>query len=327
MPNIKDVASLAGVSVTTVSRIMNNRGYISEETKNKVYDAMEQLNYHPNEIAKSLYTKKSNLIGLILPDISTPFYAEETKYIEEYLYMNGYKLMLCNASNNCIREKEYISMLQRNQVDGIIIGSHTLKLEEYMKLKLPIVALDRYLGKNIPVISADHVQGGTLAANELIRVGCKNVLQFEGNSQVKTPSNERHSAFTDIMKKNNVNCSSVEFPVNFFSLENYSSLIKKALDDYPNIDGIFATDTVALAVIKELLLRNLTIPDDIKVIGYDGIALCSIASPTLTTIRQPIRELANSAVSTLLYLIDNNNNNIVPSNMKLPVVLSQGQTT
>lgn len=327
MPNIKDVASLAGVSVTTVSRIMNNRGYISEETKNKVYDAMEQLNYHPNEIAKSLYTKKSNLIGLILPDISTPFYAEETKYIEEYLYMNGYKLMLCNASNNCIREKEYISMLQRNQVDGIIIGSHTLKLEEYMKLKLPIVALDRYLGKNIPVISADHVQGGTLAANELIRVGCKNVLQFEGNSQVKTPSNERHSAFTDIMKKNNVNCSSVEFPVNFFSLENYSSLIKKALDDYPNIDGIFATDTVALAVIKELLLRNLTIPDDIKVIGYDGIALCSIASPTLTTIRQPIRELANSAVSTLLYLIDNNNNNIVPNNMKLPVVLSQGQTT
>ena len=84
MPNIKDVASLAGVSVTTVSRIMNNRGYISEETKNKVYDAMEQLNYHPNEIAKSLYTKKSNLIGLILPDISTPIYAEETKYIEEY---------------------------------------------------------------------------------------------------------------------------------------------------------------------------------------------------------------------------------------------------
>lgn len=156
MPNIKDVAKHAGVSVTTVSRTMNNRGYISEETKNKVYEAMEKLNYHPNEIAKSLYTKKSKLIGLILPDISTPFYAEETKYIEEYLYMNGYKLLLCNASNNCVREKEYISMLQRNQVDGIIIGSHTLKLEEYMKLKLPIVALDRYLGKDIPVVSADR---------------------------------------------------------------------------------------------------------------------------------------------------------------------------
>lgn len=326
MPNIKDVANQAGVSVTTVSRIMNNRGYISEETKNKVYKAMEELNYHPNEIAKSLYTKKSNLIGLILPDISTPFYAEETKYIEEYLYMNGYKLMLCNASNNCIREKEYIDMLQRNQVDGIIIGSHTLKLEEYMKLKLPIVALDRYLGKDIPVVSADHIQGGTLAANELIRAGCKNVLQFEENSQVKTPANERHSAFTDIMKKNNINCNSIEFPVNFFSFDNYPSFIRKALDSYPNIDGIFAGDTVAFAVIKELLSRNLSIPEDVKVIGYDGIAFCSIASPTLTTIKQPIREIANSAVSTLLYLI-NNNTTIVPSDIKLPVMLSQGQTT
>lgn len=326
MPNIKDVANQAGVSVTTVSRIMNNRGYISEETKNKVYKAMEKLNYHPNEIAKSLYTKKSNLIGLILPDISTPFYAEETKYIEEYLYMNGYKLMLCNASNNCIREKEYIDMLQRNQVDGIIIGSHTLKLEEYMKLKLPIVALDRYLGKDIPIVSADHVQGGTLAANELIRAGCKNVLQFEGNSQVKTPANERHSSFADIMKKNNINCNSIEFPVNFFSFDNYPSFIRKALDSYPNIDGIFAGDTVAFAVIKELLSRNLSIPDDVKVIGYDGIAFCSIASPTLTTIKQPIREIANSAVSTLLYLI-NNNTSIVPSDIKLPVMLSQGQTT
>lgn len=326
MPNIKDVANLAGVSVTTVSRIMNNRGYISEETKDKVYDAMEKLNYHPNEIAKTLYTKKSRLIGLILPDISTPFYAEETKYIEEALYMNGYKLLLCNASNNCIREKEYIDMLQRNQVDGIIIGSHTLKLEEYMKLKLPIVALDRYLGKDIPVVSADHVQGGTLAANELIRAGCKNILQFEGNNQVKTPSNERHSSFADVMKKNNIKCSSVEFPVNFFSLDNYSPLIKKALDNHPNIDGIFAIDTVAFAVIKELLSSNFNIPQDIKIVGYDGISFCSIASPTLTTIKQPIRDISNSAVSTLLYLI-NNNNTIIPDDIKLPVMLSQGQTT
>ena len=326
MPNIKDVANHAGVSVTTVSRIMNNRGYISEITRNKVYEAMEELNYHPNEIAKSLYTKKSNLIGLILPDISNPFYAEETKYIEESLYMNGYKLMLCNASNNCIREKEYINMLQRNQVDGIIIGSHTLRLEEYMKLKLPIVALDRYLGKDIPVVSADHVQGGSLAANELIRAGCKNVLQFKGNNQVATPSNERHSEFSKVMKENNISCTGIEFPVNFFSFDNYPPLIKEVLDSHPNIDGIFAGDTVAFAVIKELLSRNFTIPDDIKVVGYDGIALCSIASPTLTTIQQPIRELANSAVSTLLYLIDNHNT-IIPSDIKLPVMLSQGQTT
>jgi LacI family sucrose operon transcriptional repressor len=326
LSNIKDVAKYAGVSVTTVSRIMNNRGAISEMTRNKVYKAMEELNYHPNEIAKSLYTKKSNLIGLILPDISNPFYAEETKYIAESLYVNNYKIMLCTASNDCIREKEYINMLQRNQVDGIIIGSHTLRLEEYMKLKLPIVALDRYLGKNIPVVSADHVQGGSLAANELIRAGCKNVLQFKGSSKVATPSNERHSEFSKVMKENNINCTSIEFPVNFFSFDDYPPLIKKTLDSNPNIDGIFAGDTVAFAVIRELLSRNFKIPDDIKIVGYDGIALCNISYPPLTTIQQPIRELANAAVSTLLYLISNHNT-IIPSDIKLPVMLSQGKTT
>lgn len=326
MSNIKDVAKHAGVSVTTVSRIMNNRGAISEKTRNKVNKSMEELNYHPNEIAKSLYTKKSNLIGLILPDVSIPFYAEETKYIAESLYLNNYKLMLCTASNDSIREKEYINMLQRNQVDGIIIGSHTLRLEEYMKLELPIVALDRYLGKNIPVVSADHVQGGSLAANELILSGCKNVLQFKGNSKVATPSNERHSEFSKVMKENNISCTSVEFPVNFFSYDDYPPLIKEALNSHPNIDGIFAGDTVAFAVIKELLSRNFKIPEDIKIVGYDGIALCSIAYPTLTTIQQPIRELSNTAVSTLLYLI-NNHNTIIPSDIKLPVTLYKGQTT
>lgn len=326
MSNIKDVAKHADVSVTTVSRVMNNRGAISEMTRSKVYKAMEELNYHPNEIAKSLYTKKSNLIGLILPDISNPFYAEETKYIAESLYINNYKLMLCNASNDCIREKEYINMLQRNQVDGIIIGSHTLRLEEYMKLKLPIVALDRYLGKNIPVVSADHIQGGSLAAHELIRSGCKNVLQFEGSTKVKTPSNERHSEFAKVMKENNINCTSVELPVNFFSVDSYPPFIKKVLDSHPNIDGIFAGDTVAFAVINELLSRNFKIPDDIKVVGYDRTALCGIAYPKLTTIKQPIKEIANAAVSTLLELI-NNHNTIIPRDTKLPVTLYKGKTT
>ena len=131
MANIKDVAKEAGVSVTTVSRVMNDRGYISEKTRKKVYDAMEKIGYHPNELAKNFFRQKTNIIGLILPDISISFYAEETKYIEEYLYKNGYKLMLCNAYNSKEREKEYINMLQRNKVDGIIIGSHTLEIEDY----------------------------------------------------------------------------------------------------------------------------------------------------------------------------------------------------
>ena len=122
MANIKDVAKEAGVSVTTVSRVMNNRGYISEKTRKKVYDAMEKIWYHPNELAKNFFRQKTNIIGLILPDISISFYAEETKYIEEHLYKNGYKLMLCNAYNSKEREKERVKKERKRKRTGFYGG-------------------------------------------------------------------------------------------------------------------------------------------------------------------------------------------------------------
>lgn len=326
MTNIKDVAKKAGVSVTTVSRVMNNRGYISQSTKDKVLAAMEALNYQPNEVAKSLFKKKSNIIGLVLPDISTPFYAEETRYIEEELYKLGYKLMLCNAYNSSSREKEYINMLLRNQVDGIIIGSHTLKIEDYMNLNLPIIALDRYLGEGIPLVSSDHIQGGILAASELINSGCKNILHFCGSTKVPTPSNDRHKSFNQTLIEHNVKTSNVELPINFFSFSDYSSLIKEALNSHPNIDGVFAADTLALATIRELSNRNINVPNDVKIVGYDGLSICSITTPDLTTITQPIKELCKNAVKVLMEVI-NSNNTISEKNIILPVTLHKGQTT
>ena len=211
MANIKDVAKEAGVSVTTVSRVMNNRGYISEKTRKKVYDAIDKINYHPNELAKNLQQQKTNLIGLILPDISVNFYAEEAKYIEEELYNRGYKLMLCNAYNSSKRENEYINMLQRNKVDGIIIGSHTLEIEDYLKIDMPIVALDRYLGEDIPIVSADHIQGGILAANHLINCGCKNVVQFAGTSVLNSSANKRHISFEKVFQPFRQNFAIVKY--------------------------------------------------------------------------------------------------------------------
>lgn len=326
MTNIKDVAKEAGVSVTTVSRVMNNRGYISKATKDKVYDAMKALDYQPNEIAKSLYKKKSNIIGLVLPDISTPFYAEETRYIEEELYKLGYKLMLCNAYNSSSREKEYINMLLRNQVDGIIIGSHTLKIEDYMNISLPILALDRYLGEGIPIVSSDHVQGGRLAASELIKSGCQNILHFCGSTKVPTPSNDRHKSFNEILIKNNVKINNIELPINFFSFSDYPNIINEALNSYPNIDGVFAADTIALATIRELKNRNINIPNDVKVVGYDGLSICSLTTPDLTTIKQPIKDLSQNAVRVLINLI-NSGNSSIEKDIILPVSLHKGKTT
>jgi len=113
MPSLKDVAKRAGVSPTTVSRVLNNRGYISEETRRKVYKAMEELNYQPNEIARALFKKRSYFLGLIIPDISHPFFAEITKYIEYYAYLKGYKVLICNSYLDGHKEKEYIKMTKK----------------------------------------------------------------------------------------------------------------------------------------------------------------------------------------------------------------------
>src|SRR5690606_7773253 len=136
MPTIRDVAERAGVSVTTVSRVLNNRGYISEATRRKVYQAMKELDYQPNEVARSLFRKRSNIIGLIVPTVEHPFFGELTFQVETYAYSRGYKVLVCNSQLNAAKEQEYIGMLRRNQVDGIIMASHTLEVEEYRRLNL-----------------------------------------------------------------------------------------------------------------------------------------------------------------------------------------------
>lgn len=325
MPSIKDVARLAGVSVTTVSRVMNNRGYISEKTRNKVKNAMEELNYHPNEIAKSLFRQKSNIIGLILPDISVNFYSEVTKYIEEILYENGYKLMLCNAYNSKDREKEYINMLQANKVDGIIIGSHTLEIEDYLKVSLPIIALDRNLGDKIPIVCANHGEGGILAANHLIRCGCKNVVQFSGTKDLNSTTNKRHILFEKTMKENNININTIEMELNTFSNEKNEYYINYMFEHYKNVDGVFATDNLAILVIKEAYKRNIKIPEDMKIIGYDGTINSNLFIPKLTTIKQPIKEICVDAVDKLIKLI--NGEKILVHESNHLVELINGETT
>ena len=325
MTNIKDVANESGVSVTTVSRVMNNRGYISEKTRKKVYDAMEKLNYHPNELAQNLFRKKTNLIGLILPDISINFYGEETKYIEEYLYKNGYKLMLCNAYASKEREKEYINMLQRNQVDGIIIGSHTLEIEEYLKINSPIIALDRFLVNEIPIVAADHNQGGILVAEHLIKAGCSNVVQFVGSKNLKSYANKRHEVFEKIMKENNINVITIEMEVNTFSINENQHYINYMFNNYKNIDGVFATDNMAIQIIKEAQKRGIRIPEEFKVIGYDGTENSKLFIPKLTTIKQPIKEICMDAVDKLIKLI--NGEEIKNKESFHSVELIEGETT
>lgn len=305
MATIKDVAEKAGVTVTTVSRVLNNRGYISEKTRKKVYEAMKELNYQPNELARSLYRRKSYLIGLLIPSVSHPFFAELTNYIEYYAYQNDYKILLCNSLQDVEKEKGYIDMLKRHQVDGIIIGSHTLKTEQYLNVNLPIVAIDRYFSEKIPYVASDNYNGGVLATKLLLEKGCKKIAHISGPLILNTPANNRYKAFMDVVKEHNIENVVVETKLNVFDTDEYKKLIIKLFTDHPDIDGVFASsDLIAATIINAAREIGKEVPKDLKIVGYDDISIAKTIVPPLTTIRQPIEEMAKKTIEIILDQID-----------------------
>jgi LacI family sucrose operon transcriptional repressor len=288
---------------------------------------MEGLNYYPNQMAVNLFRQRSKQVGLIVPDASHSFYGLEIKYLEEKLYAAGYKSLLCNAGDSKEREKEYLVMLQSHKVDGIIIGSHTLHLEDYGKVNLPIVALDRYLGKNIPTVSADHEQGGRLAAEELVRAGCKKVAQIKGYSAVPTPSNERHLFFRKVMEEHRIECLDYELPLNTFRFMEYLDFVHDVFANDPDIDGLFAVDNIACAAYKIASALNIKVPENLKIVGYDGTEISLMCTKSLSTVVQPIKKIAQTTVDTLLSMISEETISWPDVHIKLPVTFIRRDTT
>ncbi|WP_010237933.1 LacI family DNA-binding transcriptional regulator [Clostridium arbusti] len=325
-PKIQDVAKLAGVSPTTVSRVLNNRGYISEKTRENVKKAMNDLNYFPNDIARSLFNKRTNLIGVILPTTSNPFFGELTFYLENICNSLGYKILLCNSLNSISKEEKYLEMLMRNQVDGIIVGTHNQGILEYHKQNLAVVAIDRNLSESIPVVGSDNYDGGKIATELLLSKGCKCIIHINGPAELETPTILRQKAYENIMEEHNRPVIVYEIP-NTFDRKNQREIAKKILDEYPKVDGIFASnDLFAASFITEAKNRGKNIPNDIKIIGYDGTETCQTLLPELTTIQQPIKLIAEASINILLREIEGQFSNI-PLKTCLPVKLLEGKTT
>lgn len=301
MATIHDVALKAGVSVTTVSRVLNNRGYISQKTRDKVYQCMDELNYRPNEIARSLLRKQSNVIGLIIPDVSHPFFGELASFIEYHAYQNGFKIMLCNSHMDPAKEREYVEMLKGNRVDGIIMGSHTLEVDEYMNLHSPIVTFDRQIGAHIPFISSDNYQGGVMAAELLISKGRRHLAHICGNLELQMLSNRRTTGFLDTLKAHGINPTMIhQTDLNVFSQQQYTKLVEELLVGHPEVDGLFFTsDLMAIHALKQIMHHGRKVPEDIAIVGYDNIRAAEYVVPAITTVRQPIESMAELAVQLI----------------------------
>lgn len=325
-PKISDVAKLAGVSPTTVSRVLNNRGYISEETRENVQKAMNELNYFPNDIARSLFNKRSNLIGIILPTTSNPFFGELTFHLENISASLGYKVLLCNSLNRIDKEEKYLEMLMRNQVDGIIVGTHNRGILNYHKQNLAVVAIDRNLSETIPIVSSDNYEGGKIATKLLIEKGCQTIIHINGQKELETPAMLRRNAYEDVMNNNRRTPITYEVP-DVFDRQSQQQVISKIFDDYPNVDGVFASnDLFAASFITEAKKRGLDVPGQVKVVGYDGTETTQILLPELTTIQQPIALIAKTAIELLVKEIEGDFSEI-PLETRLPVKLIEGTTT
>lgn len=304
---IKDVAKRANVGVGTVSRMLNNSGYVAEETRKKIEIAMEELNYTPNELARNLYHKRTGIIAVLVPNVSNPFFAEFVDYAEAELYNNGYKMMLCNTTKEHNAELEYLDMLNRHIVDGVITGVHSLDVEEYRKIHKPIVALDRYLGEDIPVVAVDHREGGRLAAETLIRNGCKKILHFRGSVAVESPYHERHIEFERIMRENKIETYTYDLEWNRFELEYYREAVEDVFEKNIDFDGVFAVDALAIECMNETIRRHRKVPRDVKFVAYDGTFLTDVVEPKMTAVVQPIEGLAKESVRLLCNLISGKN--------------------
>ncbi|MCL2279226.1 MAG: LacI family transcriptional regulator [Oscillospiraceae bacterium] len=292
-----DVAKQAGVSPTTVSRVLNNRGYISEETKTKVRDAMDTLNYFPNEVARSLFGNKTNLVGLLFPNVTNPFYGEMVSELESILSSQGYKALICNTFNNEKKEEEYLRMLLANQVDGIIVGSRNRPCDIYQSTNLPIVAIDRFVSEKIPIIRSDNYTGACLASEYLHEANCRNIVHVTGSTtQEMEKGDMRLRGYIDTMLK--LEREPQIFQVGFDEDDDYQRLkVDEFLNLNPDTDGVFAAGDTLAGIINTCAKRKSL---DIEIVGYDGTSTFLNLCGGISTIHQPINEMASIAVETLL---------------------------
>ncbi|MDQ0876541.1 LacI family transcriptional regulator [Paenibacillus sp. V4I3] len=322
MPSIKDVAVLAGVGVGTVSRVINNIGSVKPETKRKVKQAILELNYIPNEVARNFKMQKSKMVALLLPSIFHPFFSELASYIEDELDREGFKLMLCNSGGKPEKEYYYLDMLRQNKVAGII-GITYNNIENSVSTDIPMISIDRHFTKMITCVTSDNFSGGQIALRELIKAGSKKPAFLGGVSAVYSETMLRREGFIDEAKRQGIEYTVYEEPE---PIADDKSFFEGFFRKHKDVDGIFAiTDMLAAKYIEFAKGYEIRVPDDVKVIGYDGIQDHPYFHPILSTIRQPVEEMARTAVKLLLQKVEGR---IFDRQIyKLPVTYREGETT
>lgn len=303
---IKDVAKLAGVSISTVSRVINDSKPVSPEARRKVIDAIDKLEYKPNEIARSLVTKKSNLIGVLVDDIGSYYVAQTVRGIEEVGRMHNYDILLSSSYGNQKTEMKYIQLLMRKQIEGIVLLSEIVN-EEVIKYiesyKMPYVYLNRYFNiPELPTVSLDNKEASKMMTEYLMGLGHEKILYVTDNkNQELSVEKLKIAGYKEGLSADKR--PEFIYEINTKTVQGaYESGegIKKFIEEN-KITAIFCSqDELAIGLSNYLYDNGIRIPEDISLAGYGDIDMASIHRPKITTIREPYYDIGAVSISRVI---------------------------
>lgn len=320
-PTMKDVAKEAGVALGTVSKVVNGLP-VGEPYKIKVEEAIKKLNYQVNTYAQGLKAGRTYTVALLIPNTMDPFFASLVHHINTALSRQKYRMLLYCTDFSAELEQEYVNMAQLNKVDGIIGLTYNPNL--VVEEDTPFVAIDRSMGPRFPCVASDNFAGGQLAAEKFADLGCKNVAFLRIGSSLNSETNKRRSGFENGCLSRGLTCEMKILndgePYELFE-EFLAGHIKKGKLTF---DGIFCvTDRLAFRIMKSLRKLGQRVPEDVQVIGFDGIRFFGNEEPVCSTIVQPVREIAEMCVE----LLTRENLTSIPPLVCLPVDYVPGGTT
>jgi LacI family transcriptional regulator len=311
MTTIREVAKSAGVSYATVSHVINNTRFVSQDTRQRVLSAMAELDYRPNALARSLRQGISNTLGLVLPDSANPFFAEISRSIEDEAFKKGYSVFLCNTELDPQRELFYADVLSKRQVDGVIFiaaGDQTDSLDFLLRERMPVVMIDRDLPKvEVDAVLIDNQLGGFLATRHLVEMGHKHIACIAGPSSI-TPGGERITGYRRALEEAGLVYDAELVIRGDYHPQSGMEITQNLLRMSPRPTAIFAlNDLMALGALRAAAEAGYSVPGDLAVAGYDDLELARFTNPPLTTVAQPKKEVGVQALNLLVNRISGKN--------------------
>lgn len=312
MVTIYDVAKKAGVSPSTVSRVLNKRGNVKEETRKRVEQACQKLNYVPNANASSLRKKNTKTLALIIPDIENPFYTSVLKGFEGITGKRGYNTIVCNTDGNSTKEEDFINTILAKRIDGVAITSVSRSIDHLnlvLNRNIPMILIDRKLnGLDVDIVCGDSFQGAIKLVNHLIGLGHQKIAIITAPVHLST-SRERLEGYKTALNRANIpidnNLIKIDKKSEGYSSERAYEMVKELLEQQEVPTAIFAGNNfMALGVYKALREKGLKVPEDIAVVCFDDMNFIYQIDPFFTTVVQPAYTMGKMAAEILLNKIE-----------------------